>query len=60
MILEVHNLCKSFGDHPVLRGLSFTADCGEVVGILGANGAGKTTLLRIVNHILETDSGSLL
>ncbi|MBQ3788100.1 MAG: ATP-binding cassette domain-containing protein [Bacteroidales bacterium] len=60
MLLQADNLSKSYGAHRVLDGISFTADCGEVVGILGANGAGKTTLLRIVNLILEADSGTLL
>ncbi len=60
MLLQADNLSKSYGTQRVLDGISFTADCGEVVGILGANGAGKTTLLRIVNRILEADSGTLL
>ncbi|MBR1549401.1 MAG: ATP-binding cassette domain-containing protein [Bacteroidales bacterium] len=60
MLLQADNLCKSFGAQRVLDGISFSADSGEVVGILGANGAGKTTLLRIVNLILAPDSGSLL
>ena len=60
MLLQADNLSKTFGSHRILDGISFTADSGEVVGILGANGAGKTTLLRIVNRILEADSGTLL
>lgn len=60
MLLQVEKIEKSFGSHRVLDGLSFTADSGEVVGILGANGAGKTTLLRIVNCLLEADGGQML
>ena len=60
MLLQADNLSKTFGSHRILDGISFTADSGEVVGILGANGAGKTTLLRIVNRILEADSDTLL
>ena len=59
MLLEVDNLSLSYGSHRVLDGLSFTADGGEVVGILGANGAGKTTLLRLVTRLLTPDSGTL-
>lgn len=60
MLLQVEKIEKSFGSHRVLDGLSFTADRGEVVGILGNNGAGKTTLLRIINYILEADGGQVL
>ncbi len=60
MLLQVDNLSHSYGSQRVLDGVSFTADGGEVVGILGANGAGKTTLLRLVTRILVPDSGSIL
>ncbi len=60
MLLEVQEIEKSYGSHRVLDGVSFTADSGEVVGILGANGAGKTTLLRLVTRLLMSDSGTLL
>ncbi len=60
MLLEVQEISKSYGSQRVLDGLSFTADSGEVVGILGANGAGKTTLLRLVTRLLVPDSGTLL
>lgn len=59
MLLQVEKIEKSFGTHKVLDGVSFTADCGEVVGILGANGAGKTTLLRIINRIFDADGGKV-
>lgn len=39
--------------------ISFEANDGEIVGILGANGAGKTTLLRIISGILEPTSGTI-
>ena len=60
MLLQVEKIKKSFGTHRVFDGLSFTADRGEVVGILGGNGAGKTTLLRIINCLLEADGGQIL
>lgn len=60
MLLEIDHICKSFGAHQVLTDVTFDIDTGEVVGILGANGAGKTTLLRIINHILQPDSGHVL
>lgn len=45
-LLEVSDLRKSFGDRPVLAGISFGIDAGSVVAVTGTNGAGKTTLLR--------------
>ena len=44
----------------MLDGVTFTANRGEGVGLLGRNGAGKTTLLRIVCGLLEADSGRVL
>lgn len=60
MLLQVEKIEKSFGGHHVLSGLSFTADKGEIVGVLGSNGVGKTTLLRIITCLLEADSGQVL
>ncbi|MCB8928612.1 MAG: ABC transporter ATP-binding protein [Ardenticatenaceae bacterium] len=56
-ILSAHNLRKSYGGAPALRGLSFTLQAGRVLGFLGPNGAGKTTAIRILTTILESSSG---
>lgn len=56
--IRVQSLCKTYGDHVVLRNLSFTAGVG-VTRILGRSGAGKTTLLRILLGLDQPDSGSL-
>ena len=55
-VLEVRSLSKRFGDHVILRDVSFAAARGEVVSIIGASGSGKSTLLRCMN-LLETPSG---
>ena len=47
-------------DPVVLRGVSFTAETGDLLAILGNNGAGKSTLLKCMNGILKPDSGGLL
>ena len=40
-LLEVRGLKKSFGDLPVLRGVSFDVDRGDVIAIIGSSGSGK-------------------
>lgn len=58
-VLEARDLVKSFGSTPALRGVSFAARRGELLGVIGPNGAGKTTLLSIVAGVLAPDSGEL-
>jgi ABC-type polysaccharide/polyol phosphate transport system ATPase subunit len=44
----------------VVRDVSFDADVGEIIGIIGRNGSGKSTLLRLIAGIYEQDSGEIL
>ncbi|MGV9410870.1 ATP-binding cassette domain-containing protein [Nocardia sp. NPDC003693] len=53
----VENVEKSFGAVHALRGISFTAAQGEVLGILGPNGAGKTTMVNILSTLIAPDAG---
>lgn len=59
-ILEIHQLNKSFGNSNALSNISLSVPKGGVYGILGPNGAGKTTLIRIINQIIDKDSGKIL
>ena len=59
-MIEVQNQSFSYGHHPVLSHVGFTAQSGECVGILGNNGAGKSTLITCINRIRTPDSGSVL
>ncbi len=59
-ILQVNNICKSFGDTEVLRGISFSLERGEVLAIIGSSGSGKTTLLRCLNFLETPDVGSIV
>jgi branched-chain amino acid transport system ATP-binding protein len=53
-LLEARNLRAQYGPVPVLHGIDFVIDAGEVVVILGANGAGKTTTIRALCGMVAT------
>lgn len=57
--LSVDNLFLSYGDNPILKGVSFHLNPGEVVCLLGASGSGKTTLLRAVAGLEQPSSGRI-
>ena len=59
-ILEIRHLEKSFGDHAVLRDISFSVKKGDVICIIGSSGSGKSTLLRCVNFLEEPTGGEIL
>ena len=59
-MIEVRNISYSYGNHPVLKDISFTAQPGNCIGILGNNGAGKSTLITCLNKIRKPDGGSVL
>ena len=58
-ILEVKNVCKSFGKTEVLKGISFELEEGKVLSIIGSSGSGKTTLLRCITQLEVTDKGKI-
>lgn len=60
MLLQINHISKAFGDKQVLADISFSADSGQAVALLGGNGADKTTLLRIITRLLQPDSGTVL
>jgi len=60
MSIEIENLHFSYGMHEVLKGYSLSADCGEIVYVLGANGVGKSTLFRCLLGHLKPTSGRML
>lgn len=58
-MIDINNLCKSFGSVEVLKDISITISEGEIYGIIGHSGAGKSTLLRCINGLETYDKGSL-
>lgn len=59
-MLKVMNLEKSFGQHQVIKGLSFSVGDHSVFGFLGENGAGKTTTMKMILGLLQPDKGEIL
>jgi ABC-2 type transport system ATP-binding protein len=51
-------ISKSYGGKRVLSDVGFTAESGEIFGLIGLNGAGKTTLIKIMLDLCVPDSGS--
>ena len=59
-IITVTDITSSYGNKQILKGVSFTAQRGECIGIVGANGCGKSTLLSVLAGILKPKSGEVL
>lgn len=59
VVIEVHDLVRTFGDFTAVNRTSFEVKRGEVFGLLGPNGAGKTTTFRMLCGLLPATSGTL-
>lgn len=59
-VLTVHNLSKSFDHKKLFWDINFEIKRGERVAIIGDNGTGKTTLLKIINGLLNPDTGEVI
>ncbi|HJA01003.1 MAG TPA: amino acid ABC transporter ATP-binding protein [Candidatus Collinsella stercoripullorum] len=58
-MVRIRDLCKSFGDLDVLKGIDLDVHRGEVVVVLGPSGSGKSTMLRCVNLLEVPTSGQI-
>jgi len=58
--LEMNGITKAFNGVPVLKGVGFRLERGEVLGLLGENGAGKSTLVKVLCGVHDADAGKIL
>jgi len=58
-VIDIQDLCKSFGDRVLFDKLSFRVPRGAIVGIIGPNGVGKTTLFKMISGKEKPDSGTI-
>jgi branched-chain amino acid transport system ATP-binding protein len=59
-LLEVDGLHARYEYAPILQGVSFSADAGEIVSMFGRNGAGKTTVLRTIMGWIKPSQGRVV
>ncbi len=58
-MLRVENLYKAFAGRPAVDHISFEVPAGETLCLIGSSGSGKTTTLRMLNRLIEPDSGQI-
>lgn len=58
-MLEVKQLKKRFGEFEAVKGVSFSIEKGEILGVLGANGAGKTTVINMLLGLITPSEGQI-
>ena len=56
----MNNISKAYANHQALTEVSLEIPRQSIFGLLGPNGAGKTTMLRIINQIINADSGTII
>ncbi len=59
IVLEVNDLCKSFGNNHVLNHFSLSLRRGENLAVLGKSGSGKSVLIKCVIGLIEPDAGKI-
>lgn len=57
--IKFRDINKSFGEKQIIKELSFDIEEGQFITILGSSGSGKTTTLKMVNRLVEPDSGTI-
>jgi osmoprotectant transport system ATP-binding protein len=59
-MIELRNVSKRYGQQTVVDRVSFLVEAGETLVLRGGSGSGKTTTLKMINRLIEPDSGTIL
>ncbi len=57
--IRIEDVWLGFDGHPVLQGLSFTAEAGQTTALVGPSGAGKSTVFNLITRMIDPDSGEI-
>lgn len=57
--VEFRNVCKSYGDEPVIRGVTLDIPLNHTTALVGESGSGKSTLLQIINGLVVPEAGAV-
>ncbi len=58
-VIEITNLCKSFGDNHVLNNFSLNLQRGQNLAVLGKSGSGKSVLIKCIIGLMPPDEGTI-
>lgn len=57
--ISLRDVTLSYGETPVLRGVTFTAEAGKTTALVGPSGAGKSTIFNLLTRLIDADTGSV-
>jgi iron complex transport system ATP-binding protein len=57
--MRIKELKKSYGEHPVVDGVTFDIPRGKILSLIGPNGAGKSTVMGLISRLIARDSGEV-
>lgn len=59
ILLETHNLCKTYGEQVILKDVNMHIEKGKIYGLLGRNGSGKTSIMKMILGLTSISSGTI-